>query len=534
FLGESAAAGWFYAPHVTPAAVLESYLRSTAGASYTVVNLARIDLDQAGLVALARASLQLNPDAIVIYAGNNWGVQFGAADFLGVSNYHAAARAYRTEGPAGLMRVSAEGVRHAATETMAALARAAGSVRVVFVVPEVNLSDWERARPVPWLPGDSSARWHELYDESRDAARRGDWPASIERARAMIALDGGCCATSHRLLANALAAVGDLLEARKAARAEVSARAWDNHPHTPSATPEIQEAIRVAAAEHGFRCVDLPALVADRAGRDVMLDYCHLTLEGMALSMRAVARELLSLGGVEDAPASEWRQPVAPREVDARARFLAGLYGTHWSTRRTGRNGASARWLDDALDAWPGIADEMRAYVSTRCAPPEWLRYSIAQQSVRESGADVDGRVLAGPNIDVHAVEAIRAALEARGHTLDGAFSAHDLQTGPVDLLGDAYGWNVLDRWESTAGFSHPRRAFFRAVWPVSRFSLVWSGPSSVAIALTARLAAIAGPRQGDAVVSVNGHRVAAVALTERWRPETIVLPADVPHGGLN
>ena len=73
FLGESAAAGWFYAPQLTPALVLERQLRSVAGeGSWEVVNLAKVDLSAPELMALLGAVHQLQPDAVVVFAGNNW------------------------------------------------------------------------------------------------------------------------------------------------------------------------------------------------------------------------------------------------------------------------------------------------------------------------------------------------------------------------------------------------------------------------------------------------------------------------------
>ncbi|HEX2253889.1 MAG TPA: hypothetical protein VHQ65_11535, partial [Thermoanaerobaculia bacterium] len=73
FFGESAAAGYLYAPHLTPARVLEAQLATLAGPGrWEVVDLARTNERLATLAATVEASLQLQPDLLVIYAGNNW------------------------------------------------------------------------------------------------------------------------------------------------------------------------------------------------------------------------------------------------------------------------------------------------------------------------------------------------------------------------------------------------------------------------------------------------------------------------------
>lgn len=528
FIGESVAAGWLYAPHVTPARVLEEYLNRVAGPNrYEVLNLARIDLNPAMLVDLVAASRQLDPDVIVIYAGNNWGSYAGTADLMATENFHAAARAYRTGGAAGLMRLTTESVRAEATRTMAAIAHATRGVPVVAIVPEVNLADWERARPVPWLAGDATLRWYRLLRAARAAVRQREWSEAMNAARAMIALDGGCCATSQRMLANALAAVGDVDGARQAARAEVTARAWDNHPHTPSATPDIQDVIRASSTTHGFRCVDLPASCENQLpGRALLLDYCHLTLDGMADAMRAVAAQVLDAAGVSGVRLDELPAPTAPSEVDARTKLLTALYTMHWSSSEA----AASAWLADAMEASPGIADEMADYAASRAANPSWLRYSAAQQRLRALVADVTGRVLGGGHIDPRAVDALRHVLGARGDSIP----AMDAGDAPIDLLDEPFAWNVADRYEAVGAFSHPRVAFHRAVWPVSRFALPATASRAIQLRVTARLPGIDGPRAGDAAVAVNGREVGRLPLRERWRSESIVVASEHLNRGVN
>ncbi len=73
FFGESVAAGYLYAPHLTPARVLEAQLRAVGGESdFEVIDLARTNETLPTLTATVRASLQLNPDVLVLFVGNNW------------------------------------------------------------------------------------------------------------------------------------------------------------------------------------------------------------------------------------------------------------------------------------------------------------------------------------------------------------------------------------------------------------------------------------------------------------------------------
>src|ERR1700712_2909221 len=72
-LGESVARGYFYDPLYTVANELESILTHTPGLEETeVIDLAKTSMTMDGLLELAQASIRLEPDAVVVFAGNNW------------------------------------------------------------------------------------------------------------------------------------------------------------------------------------------------------------------------------------------------------------------------------------------------------------------------------------------------------------------------------------------------------------------------------------------------------------------------------
>src|SRR5262249_41756199 len=110
--GESVAAGYLYTPHLTPARVLEAQLRPAGGEpNFEVIDLARTNEPLASLTETVRTSLQINPDVLVIFAGNNWNL----LETPEVSPYAPLAEArrryaaaLRAEGIAGPVRLAAE------------------------------------------------------------------------------------------------------------------------------------------------------------------------------------------------------------------------------------------------------------------------------------------------------------------------------------------------------------------------------------------------------------------------------------------
>lgn len=333
--GESAAAGYLYAPDLTPAGVLEGQLRAVAGdGAAEVVDLARTNETLGSLIATLESAVQIQPDVLVIFAGNNWNL----LETPEVSPYAPSvaarqrfAEAWREGGPAGPVALAAgrlRGIVEAACERVARIARAIG-VPVVVVVPEVSLAGWESRQPVAWLPaGDHGspdrqrarrrsavgasgasgaiAEWYRLLAHGRRQLERGAWAAAARTAEAMLGLDGGSNPTSWRLLARARIGAGDERAAAGAARAEIDAAAYPTLAclGAPQATSLAHDLLRQAARRHGFACVDLPEVFAVHTGsplpgRRLFLDYCHLTAEGIEVAMAAVACEVLRLAGME-------------------------------------------------------------------------------------------------------------------------------------------------------------------------------------------------------------------------------------------
>lgn len=552
FLGESAAAGWFYAPGMTPARVLQEQLAQLAGPNvFEVVNLAKVDLTAGELMSLATATAQLRPDALVVFAGNNWPQRFRNQPPPGFGGSLEAAAAYRAEGMRGLARLAEENGLRAGEEALrrlAAVAKEAGTA-VIVVVPEVNLADWERARPPVWLAGDGSRQWHAVHAEVVGLLRDARFREAAEHAQRMLDLDQGLCPTSHRLLALALHGLGRDQEAARAARAEVDARAWDNSPQMPGLTLSVQALLRGASQEHGFRLVELASVFAEHAGtpllgRRLFLDYCHLSLQGMKVSMAAVTAEVLALGPQPQAVG--WRDvlarvpdPLVPAELEARAQVMAALYNAHWASPADGSPPAVEAWLEAALGAWEGARDLMAGYARTRSAPAEMLLVSAEQQKIFAQPGRAEHHIWSALTLDPDALRAMARALAASGAPESDPglllLPQHGVEVkGGADLLQDAYHWRLTDQPKANSSATDNPPAHYAARWPVSRFCLVSDASGDLGLELVARLPSLQAPRQEELTVAVNGDAVARVPLTSRWTRCRLVLPQARLRPGIN
>jgi hypothetical protein len=564
FFGESAAAGYLYAPHLTPARVLESQLRAAGGdGNFEVIDLARTNETLASLAATVRASLQINPDVLVIFVGNNWNL----LETPEVSPYAPSvparreyASALREGGIAGPLRLAAERLRsraQAALEQIAFIARAV-QIPVVLVLPEVNLADWEARQPPLWLAGDGIARWHCLYAEAIEALERGEFAAAQDAARTMLEIDGGACASTWRLLAQAWEGLGNPDEARRAALAEVDAAAYATIAFlgAPQATTVARDILRDAAGRHAFAAVDLRTVFQEHTGdtgrylpgRRLFLDYCHLTAEGIHVAMAAVAAEVLNLSGMLETDV-DWRgllprlpAPILSAEAEATTRLGAAIHSAHRLLPVGDKRPILEYWLEAALEASPEVEAAMLDVAEARCCAPG---PAVLTAALRRNFASPYRLLLQHgwrwDYLDADLLEAIQAVLERRGRPARERIARlllrhHAIGAEGTDLSAAPYLWEPLERFfpEVMRFEDLAARATFRSPWPASSFCMICDGQTDLRIEPTLRLPAIHSNRSGKVGIAINGVETGAMDAGERWRRGTLRIGRELLRPGLN
>ena len=561
FFGESVAAGYLYAPHLTPARVLEQQLSTVAGeAKYEVVDFARTNETLYSLRTTVEASLQLQPDLFVVFAGNNWTLLETpevSPYFPSVQSRQRFASALREKGVPGPIEVAARTVLEKAASSLAEIAEIAKSaaIPVVLVIPEVNLADWETRQPVGWLPGRGTARWYKLYGRASAALRNKDWQAAKVAAQKMVGLDGSTCPTSYRLMAKALQGLGDLSGAREACLAEIESNQYANlcFLSAPQVTRMGQELQRRAAQHHGFSSVDLAKIFADHTGsplpgRRLFLDYCHLTVEGMKVAMAAVTSEALRLAdGYERSRQDLVRRlpdPCISAEDDATAKFGAAIHSAH-RLASVGPKGALLEyWCQEALRASPGIEGAMVDFVAARTARcPSVLagarrNGTSAYRLTMQHGLDYD-------YLDVDVVLAIQAVLKHRSAPACQEIQRLLVERRALSPRGLDFVYPPYHLWEPLEQF-YPEvmrsdeltlHAIHRSPWPTSSFCLICDAAEDVELEVTARVPVInasAKPRPRRLKLVVNEKVVQTATVTTKWSRRRLRLEGKHLREGVN
>jgi hypothetical protein len=552
--GESAAAGYLYAPHLTPAMVLEAQLQAAGGAeSFEVLDLARTN-----------ERLPIQPDVLVLYAGNNWNL----LETPEVSAYAPSiaarldfAEALRSGGLAGAARRAEERVREIAEgcfDSVALIAHAVG-IPVVLVVPEVNLADWETRQPTTWLPADGIARWYGELERCLEHLERARWEDAQGRAREMIDLDGGACATSWRLLARAVQGLGDLEAAAAACRREIDAAPYATLAFlsAPQAGSSTRRFLLEKAAEHGWLAVDLKEAFARASGSPLpghrlFLDYCHLSSEGMAIAMASVAAEVIEVSGLLEGSGQSYdpdailrAAPLAvPPQVEASARLGAALHTAHRHLPVGPKRPLLRYWLESAVEADPGVLEALQDLLRMRTAPlPAILTAAqrknfdspyrlLLQHGLRWEHLDADLLLALAEVLGRHGIPA-REELDLRLVTGFRPTSAG------IDLTEPPYLWEPLERFfPDVMSFDDlPPRGYLRSPWPESSFCLIGDGESDLEIEATVRLPPLPGGaarRTGEVVLALDGKPYASFEATERWTRSPVHIEAAALHRGLH
>ena len=555
FLGESVAAGYLYAPHLTPAMILQEQLRRVVGTeAVEVVDLARTNETLRGLAATAAAARQLAPDALVVFAGNNWNL----LETTEISPYVPSvggrqefALALRDGGLAGPVRAADRVLAKAVEKALGALAKAAGEVPVILLEPEVNLDHWEARQPVAWLPGGDTALWYRTLGEGRRRLLSGDGAGAEAAALRMLDLDGGSGPTAFRLLGRALQRQGRQSQGEEAFRREVDAERYPTlcFLGAPRITAGGRTLLRLGAERFGMHHVSLREIFREvcggMPGRRMFLDYCHLTVEGMHVAMAAAAARLLSFWGTEISAldlARELPRPEPTPAVDGVAKLGAAVHGAHrWAGEK---EGMLATWCGAALAASPAMEEVFKDVIAARCAPVPAVLTPAQGRNLESSAPMTLQHGWRWESLDVELLQAFVAALQRRGidhgPALADALVAGTVALEPsLELTRERYLWDPLERFypEVMTFENLTGHALLRAPWPETRFCLPAAGAGPVHLEVVARLPTIPGAegaRKGDLEILVNDRPVGRWPVAETWCRHRLRLEAGSLRRGVN
>jgi hypothetical protein len=550
-IGESVARGYLYDPQFTVAQALEAVLRSQLGQDEVeVVDLARTNL---GLEVkdLAVSALHLDPDAVIIFSGNNWQLPYPPSS----TDMPVIDTLLREEGIPGFKRYAERRVAEEAREVVRVISShyEAEGVPLIWMVPEFNLGDWrDPLTNAPHLRDDLNREWLALWEQARRAQRDGDYQAAGEAAQKMTQLDQGVAVAGLYVLAENSGRAGDLEAARRYLELARDAVIWDtSRSISPRPLGVTQQALREEVGRTKGELVDLPQVFKEYLkggipGRRMFLDYCHLTAEAIQVSVAAAASRVLRLFKGAELP---WRmlidERVAPgREVEAEAAFLAAIHNAHWWQP----SDLVHHYCMRAAQSSPSIAQVMTRYIDLQTRRAPMLMCKSAEQIAGMGSPLLQHYLLRYNNqqLDQHLLDGVVLALKKLG--IDAAERLEQLRREEHSVA--VRDTNLLDYYYCSAGlqpqevtWALPRhdvfvkgrqRHYYKAYSPESRFVFVGEAGLPLSLSLTCRIRNLEDS-DGTIAVELNGRERREIAEVSRdWQTWEISVGGEVTRDGLN
>jgi hypothetical protein len=555
FTGESVARGYFYDPEFTPAMALHEIIRSWLGRDeIEVIDLARTSLDLDGLSDLAKNALVLEPDAIVIFAGNNWGLNFTSSPrILRTPEIQSEMSVVLSEyGVPGLRRYIEERLANqirCLVNEIASLYEAHG-IPVVWVVPEFNLADWrDPVTNAPHLPKGANREWFDHWMRALDALRKNDLDTVADSAGRMVELDQGVCVTGLYILAEYSLRLNNPDAARSYLEKARDALIWDpSRMVSPRAYSVGQNALRNEVSKLQNGLVDLPLIFrqylnGELPDRRLFLDYCHLSSTGIRIAMAATASRLLErLKGIEVSWSALVNQITGPpSNIEGEAAFLAAIHNAHWWQSEE----LVTYYCSQSIHAAPQIAQVMTEFldIQTRIAPMlmcesaervAMLGSSLIQQYLlRHSRQYLDPMLLGAITSALGEIQ-----IDARQNLDQLRQEEHSVTRKDVDLLNLYYCFSSDQPQELRWVLNDQVRTelendYFQSYGVESRFVFIGKAGSPVRLGLTCRLPHHESA-EGAISIEVNGERVKEIAIDGHWKSLDMTVAGGVVRNGVN
>lgn len=538
-LGESVARGFYSDPWLTPAQVLQTHLQAVDDPrQFEVIDLARNDMLSWELHGLIRQAMALEPDGLVLFAGNNWAKLPLVEVLCNQQLCEQCAVILRTEGVPGLSVHLSQRAAAMAHAVLGAVHDApAPKIPTILVVPEFNLLDWsDEESPPPWLSGQGSRDWWNLNARARAAFEAGDFDTVSQCAQEMIALDGETSPGPLSLLAKCRLASGATEDSRRLLEKARDARVWyPPRGAVPQTLSSIQRALRAEQCGH-IEVVDLPDVFRDYLGGDLpdrrlFLDYVHLSFEGVQIAMAAVAqaiaranaREEPALGALQ-ARSSALHDP----EIVGQGHFCAAIHNAHWGQPLE----VVQHHCSKALELSQKTAAVMHEFLQGRRGP-RWLYPLGAMEGTPVVQRFLMGHGLRESRFDGVLREAVSRSLEACGQASHEKVVQHDLAPGLLETAGEE---DLLDPFYVPAwndrSWDWEEHHYYRSYHPVSIFQLGASAQRPIILRLTCR---IVDASPGETVsLSVNDSVVGEFQASSGWRSIQVEVPAHQLIQGIN
>jgi hypothetical protein len=545
-LGESAARGFLYDPVYNIASELRgTFAMIPEARDYEVVDLARIALPMDDLFDLTKASADLQPDAVIVFAGNNW--VYLAPE--GIEDFAQVYDLFSRESFKGLKAFLEDRMRKKVIEYLSMLNGlfSKNNIPVIFVIPEFNLKDWrsnEVEQILPWAPGGIIKKWIDVARSCRKAFDENRIDEAGEFATEMVELDPSN-PLGYEMLADHYLQKGMKEQARESLESARDTILFNRaNQSMPRCVGIIRKTLLEESSSYNITPIDLPAIFRSHdpdgiPGRSFFLDNCHLSFEGIRMVARHMVKALLKVLNEKSVDVSQVKESGIKLDgmVKAIAHFRAAIYNSHHGQPK----GIIAFHCREAIRNSEDIKEVMQYYVDfmTRKAPT-FLCKSFSELILSgEMSQFEEGLSMAHPRnnklMDVELVDIIMSELDAspkgKDYITDLRIREHLATSKKINLLESYYCNRLYNKFTVS-----PEIPYHQARSVQSRFYFVGEKDMDVSVEWVYRTPLINGTPVEGIHCFINGQPEPAgnTASSANWISRSFKINRELLKRGVN
>ena len=529
-IGESVARGYFFDPTYSCSRLLEGFLNEPGNTTFEIVDLAHAGMTFDELESVYIGSFKLEPDAILIFAGNNWLPQ----DLLTENDLEEIVSVVKSGNDFPTMKASIERSLKEKVEGFLQIVderSAEKRVPVVMIIPEFNLKDWRAAncfdRAILW-PGPDMDIVQDAIERGEDSLQNGDLEAIKHWGEKLVALSP-THPTGYELLANYYERRSDFLTARKFLQLAKDTGMF-RIGTMPRTFTVVRDTLLMKFRDQPSKVIDLPKELEAHAingipDRELFMDYCHMTLHGLVIAMKVTAARMFDIFGIEFHPSDA--SLTLDSTTIAKAYFCAALHNAHCGPQTHVLEHHCAR----AVEHDPAALDWMAWHIDLVTSKLPWHINSsylklLKAQIIRNFELLQIYRIL-----DLDLVDAMSKVIERyRPGTAkiyrERQQRAHGLKSNNrTNLLDSYYHSNSYKQFATPA-------LYFQSFSPRSKFSFFFEGERDILIDLTLRVSFACS--NSKIIVLVNNKSVIECEPTMSWTTRSFEVLRSKLVNGLN
>lgn len=335
FVGESVARGFFFDRSYSCSKVLNTILNSSGnGNTFEVVDLSQSSIRMDALIDVYQSSFALNPDFIVVFAGNNWtdpGSTLVDSDYREISSAKDPVDQFRIT-----RSILEEKLNIAVKHAMDVINECSRihKVPVIFIIPEFNAHGWQLLNGqdtiVLW-PDTNINEINSLLKEGADSLCHSNLSQLNAIADKLIELT-----PSHPT-----AYFWKYLYYRYQEQPDV---AWQyatmgrdvgivRAHFMPGIFSVTKESILNYPHGNNVTILTLPGIlgidVSDPSSAEMFMDYCHLSFEGIVRAMTTIGSVIMDCFKIRNGPSGNLFADADRTEL-AKAHFCAAVHNAHY------------------------------------------------------------------------------------------------------------------------------------------------------------------------------------------------------------